>query len=136
MGPMTPTTASSATTVRPSWGLRLAGIGFAFSAAAVVSVGILSNTITETNLNTVPTGLQANTVYSDCSPLPQADGQTSVLVECESPSLTQISLSGTAASSVLSDPQASWSVPVEAKVEDPEKGTLYFEIGSPYRTER
>ena len=127
MGPMTPTTASSATTVRPSWGLRLAGIGFAFSAAAVVSVGIL---------NTVPTGLQANTVYSGCSPLPQADGQTSVLVECESPSLTQISLSGTAASSVLSDPQASWSVPVEAKVEDPEKGTLYFEIGSPYRTER
>ena len=138
MGAMTPTTASpsssSFTTDRPSWGLRLAGIGVAFSAAAVVSIGIVSNAIVETNMNTVPTGLQANTVYSDCAPLPQADGQTSVIVECEGPSLTQVSLQGTAASTVLSDPAANWSVPVEAKVEDPELGTMYFEIGSPYRT--
>ena len=75
-----------------------------------------------------------STANSSSWGLPQSDGQTSVIVECEGPSLTQVSLSGTAASTVLSDPTGNWSVPVEAKVEDPELGTMYFEIGSPYRT--
>lgn len=114
------------------------GLGISAALAAIAVAGVALGAAAEAAGST--TSLRAHTVYTGCTLSQSAPG--GVLMQCAGPTPTDIALTGSPATSVMSEPDAVHSVPVEestspgdAGYNDSYGGQTVFRIGVPYITE-